>query len=94
MDSCSRCKHQDKREHEEPCVGCVHNAVENFEPMTNADRIRNMTDEELAEFLSDITYYCRGRQDRYRCHECSLQKCGACNEICIGEWLKSEVGCE
>lgn len=59
--------------------------------MTNADRIRRMTDEELAEFIADITYYCRGRQNRNHCHECSLQKCGACNEICIGEWLKSEV---
>ena len=64
------------------------------QPMTNADRIRSMTDEELAEFLSDITYFCRGRQDNYRCNECSLQKCGACNEICIGDWLKQEVGCE
>lgn len=28
----------------------------NYEPKTNADRIRNMSDEELAEFLSEVKY--------------------------------------
>ena len=27
---------------------------ENYEPMTNADRIRSMTDEELAEFIINL----------------------------------------
>ena len=48
MDSCERCKYQNKQEYEAPCVGCVHDATENYEPMTQADRIRSMTDEELA----------------------------------------------
>ena len=28
-------------------------------PMTNADRIRAMSDEELAEFLQDAKFYCQ-----------------------------------
>ena len=56
MDSCSRCKYRYKRENEVPCVGCIHNAVDNFKPMTQGDKIRSMSDEELAIFLHDYAY--------------------------------------
>ena len=81
MDSCSRCKYQDKREDEVSCIGCIHNSLDNFKPMTNADRIRNMTDEELAEHFSGLIRdtkeheYCQDKDDWLK-------------------WLKSEVGCE
>lgn len=57
--------------------------------MTNADRIRSMTDEELAEFLCEFD----------SCHlcECNDSICYLkdCKEVKITEaWLKSEVGCE
>ena len=41
----------------EPCI-LSNMACEKFEPkpQTNADHIRSMTDEELAEFLCDATY--------------------------------------
>ena len=58
---------------------------------TNADRIRNMTDEELAEFLQRIAYGCKGRKDSTFCEECPLFECTFCNEICIGKWLQAEV---
>ena len=45
-------------------------------PKTNADRIRNMTDEELAKFLSTGTFICEGLKDICEnipgCEECSL----------------------
>lgn len=48
--------------------------------MTNADRIRAMTDEELAEFLSE-----------YGCVDCTKE----CEEVhcdaCWLEWLKEEI---
>ena len=50
-------------------------------PITNADRIRAMTDEELAEYLSGIAECNRG---------CRLD----CGDSCIGawlDWLKSEA---
>ena len=53
-------------------------------PMTNADRIRAMTDEELAEFLKLMI--------------CKFRSCGNCpmNDWCspgrgIAEWLKEEA---
>lgn len=45
-------------------------------PKTNADRIRNMTDEELAKLLSTGTFICEGREDICEnmpgCEECRL----------------------
>ena len=40
------------------CVECGLTR-KNYKPVTNADRIRSMTDEELAEFLYDCTDYPR-----------------------------------
>ena len=37
---------------------CVDGPCTEFEPQTNADRIRAMTDEELAEFLDDVREEC------------------------------------
>ena len=89
MKSCSRCKYQNKREHEEPCSGCVHNAVENFKPMSQADRIRSMTDEELAELLCLYDACVTCSHDGRTCNTMN------CDVISITEkWLKSEVGCE
>ena len=57
-------------------------------PKTNADRIRSMTDEELAEFLDrwalgDIDYsktFCDLCKGQYDCHD-----------DCLMDWLKEEV---
>lgn len=51
---CSICKFQNKSKLELPCLECTSNrAVDYFKPMTNADRIRNMTDDELAKLLQE-----------------------------------------
>ena len=58
---------------------------DDFECMTNADRIRNMTDEELAWFL------CKVKADyQWIDQEFPREDEGGEWE----EWLKSEVGCE
>lgn len=57
--------------------------------MTNADRIRNMSDEELAEFLNGVEEY--GISSQYidvPC-DCCCEKT-ACDE-CWKEWLQSEA---
>lgn len=60
------------------CDGCIHDEglKDRYEPMTNADRIRNMTDEELAKLLSTGTFICEGRKDICEnmpgCKECRL----------------------
>lgn len=52
---CNNCKYDSKESNEFPCVECSHNrVVDYYEPKTNADRIRNMSDEELAEFLANM----------------------------------------
>ena len=39
------------------CMGCKQNAVDKYKRMTQADRIRSMSDEELAEFLCNVNQY-------------------------------------
>lgn len=61
-------------------------------PKTNADKIRSMTDEELAEYL-----YSRGNDSEYCYGICAFQdecKEWKSREFCIEhivEWLKQEV---
>ena len=53
-------------------------------PKTNADRIRAMTDEELAEFISDVSKAC---QDSY-CGNCFRCKFPWCSSVDTETWLK------
>ena len=86
FESCDKCKHNMKMQNEEPCCGCIHNAVDKFEPKTNADSIRAMSDAELAEFLCGVF-------DEDECNGKYI--CGITipdyDEDRIAEWLKSEV---
>lgn len=63
-----------------PAVECCPNATP---PITNADRIRAMTDEELADFLWSCV--------RPGCPpiDCAFETCGA--EKCWLDWLKQEA---
>ena len=74
------CKHNSNSRDDEPCCRCDSR-------QTNADRIRNMSDEELAEFLAYNAY----------CEECYVKKddscCypdGTCKQKHL-EWLQSEA---
>lgn len=57
---------------------------------TNADRIRNMSDEELAKYIYDVSEHCAD------CVVCG-DDCDSCNgteDICVPkiiEWLQSEA---
>lgn len=79
---CRDCKHDKGK-----CVGSSRRGGHKncFEPrkMTNADRIRRMTDEELAEFISRIEIgdfgqqvygktFCDMCKDQYECDDCRL----------------------
>lgn len=88
---CDKCKHTKKEPTEYPCLECEHNrAVDNYEPMTNADRIRNMTDEELAEYIYGVS------EGIAECVECE-EDCDFCeheDEVCktrMLKWLQAEV---
>lgn len=53
---CEKCQHRDVSAKKYPCSECDFNVNDLFEPkkQTNADRIRNMSDEELAEWLTNM----------------------------------------
>jgi hypothetical protein len=56
-------------------------------PQTNADRIRAMSDEKLAEFLDTITGMCWDngrREEKLYCDECPME----CPSGGCAEWLK------
>jgi arsenate reductase-like glutaredoxin family protein len=82
---CNWCEKIKDNPHED-----IERECEYYESLTNADRIRSMTDEELAEFLFSDDYYidcttCKERENEY----------GTCIGKCENEllrWLKSEVG--
>lgn len=73
---CRDCKHD-----KEKCVGSSRRGSHKncFEPreMTNADRIRSMSDEELAELLCSMTY----------CYECSYKNACTHDDGYL-DWLK------
>ena len=52
--NCNSCKHLDKKVDEYPCSKCIHTALDYSEPMTNFDRIKRMSVDELAEFICGI----------------------------------------
>ena len=94
---CDKCKHDNKEPNVFPCVECSHNrAVDHYEPMTNADRIRNMTDEELTQFIKcarcDALYGSTCEQQPY-CEGMLGKTCNAVERIDKGllEWLQAEV---
>ena len=54
----SKCETCARKQYGYLCDGCIHDPDNRdlYEPMTNADRIRGMSDEELAEFLYQVGY--------------------------------------
>ena len=50
---CENCKYTLKGEEEYPCNKCIRNSVDMWEPQTNADRIRAMSDGELVEITME-----------------------------------------
>ena len=72
------------------CLSCEHtNELQTFrtEPKTNGDRIRQMTDEELSEFLSlDMCSMCSEHLNNFdNCGEIDTCRKG------IMDWIKKEI---
>ena len=95
---CEKCKHIDVSAEKYPCSECDYNVNDLFEPknQTNADRIRHMSDEELAELL----YSFQNLEDKVK----FCKNKDVCNDIlddgkeipdnmckeCLIKWLQSE----
>ena len=76
------CHHNNNSRDDEPCCRCDSR-------QTNADRIRNMSDEELADFLSNLTSKCESNTScNQHCYGCYEEYCNS--EKCL-KWLQSEA---
>lgn len=78
------CQHNSNSRDSEPCCRCDNRK-------TNADRIRNMSDEELAEFIVDLNNHCLAGIGEC---DCSNESTVNCEDICNRktlEWLQSEA---
>ena len=70
----------DSHEHYKAAESFARRLIDHSKPMTNADRIRSMSDEELAEFIdrcemNDIDYaktFCDLCNGQYECDQCRL----------------------
>ena len=64
------------------------------EPITNADRIRAMSDEELAKIINAFNTYfdeCNRSEDDIDCHDCELYELCSLWEGKALEWLKQSA---
>ena len=68
-------------------ITCDKAGVKDAPPKSNADRIRQMTDEELSVFLGGIADNCSYNT----CDNCPM--CGACVDVPLSrdKWLKQEA---
>ena len=82
MDECKNCANMDN----EYCFAC--NDGNQFKPLTNADRIRSMTNWEMAKFF--VRFFDETNADckKLPCNKCCAGK--MCSEGIL-EWLKREA---
>lgn len=64
------------------CPHCNGNGIREVD-MTNADRIRNMSNEELAKFIPDWSY-----TNACKCDERPYVDCNNDCKKCVAEWLE------
>ena len=94
MNPCKNCKHyQDGTEFTDPCRSCTvfgdNGKPLKWEPITNADRIRAMTDEELAEWIVSVSLdVCPGGEPTDNNDYCTEHM--TCKN-CWLAWLREEV---
>ena len=97
--NCETCKHNyEDSLYDLPCKECEHtsDAPTMWKPakqftQTNADRIRAMSDEELAIHLHDFGWDCHLCAEHRRLDNEPLLRGEKCDENCMGhclEWLK------
>ena len=77
-DGCKLCKYENYSMESKECIGCKQNAVDKYTRMTNADHIRSMSDDELADFIEMKQFF-------------ALANNGTDGEEYTLKWLQSEV---
>ena len=77
-DGCKLCKYENCSMESKECMGCKQNSVDKYKRMTQGDRIRSMSDEELKEFICSIL----------QCKFCKFEGFGGCELL---EWLQQQA---
>lgn len=80
-DNNCNCQHDSNLRDNEPCCKCD-------SKQTNADRIRNMSDEELTEFITGLSKHCLAGIGKCDCS--AYETCDNCN-VEVKNWLQSEA---
>ena len=87
-DGCKLCKYENCSMESKECMGCKQNAVDKYKRMTQADRIRSMSDEELAEFIRELNECCLAGAGMVDCS--NHTDCIDCKGVVL-KWLQKEV---
>ena len=86
-DGCKGCKYEQCEDDSKYCNGCKQNAVDKYKRMTQADRIRSFSDEELAEFIEQIS---TDSMDTFSFGTKEYEEIWEHKETAL-QWLQSEV---
>lgn len=94
ISKCVSCKHNGTENGWAACDGCIHDGTlkDRYEPMTNGDRIREMTDKELAELLISWPRWPMCKRCYFR-RRSSKDPIGVCKD-CMRAWLRSQAESE
>lgn len=94
-DGCKLCKYENCSMESKECIGCKQNATDKYTRMTNADRIHSMSDEELAEWLTNMFDFINPEDEEpYKSiYNIDTEKEETVHESygSIMDWLQSEV---
>ena len=96
-DGCKGCKYEKCSEDSKECRGCKQNAVDKYTRMTQADRIRSFSDEELAELLysiqnlEDKVKFCKNKIECDNILDSGKEIPDNMCKQCLVDWLQSEV---
>lgn len=94
-DGCKGCRYESELEESVYCQGCKQNAVDKYVKRTNADRIRGMDTEKLAESRIDrIDIYCKSDTQMWTGDFSGIAKSKDEAMKLEKEWLKSECDAE
>ena len=80
--SCESCKYVNNEKNQEPCINCKRNAEDHYEPMTNGDYIRSLSNTDLSMIVmcpNEIGF------NEVECHKDDK----FCRE-CTFNWLEQE----
>lgn len=89
LEICSKCRFERESEYGCRCSKCITSSdFTEFVPKTNADRIRAMSDEELAELIAEVSNHCLAGIGAVNCSK--APNCDGCKQVTL-KWLKSEA---